>query len=200
MTILLKISMAISAMLSHSWKTSSGRPKSPCTLCRWSIQICIGVCGLSDVQVENERACRSGILLRTNLPFAKPNVGFMIQLRELDLADCDIQEARKQYHHKLSGRPIMLSLIQWRNIANDIHARLDGLEIDIYKVHPSYDRFEMEATLLGLTAEIDAASNASTVDPVANTILKSAADKAHRLLQRVSLQQEPIVQNQVVSS
>ena len=70
------------------------------------------------------------VLMRKNRPSLRPNIGFMMQLQVLEKHNCDLEKAVLEW--KENNRVEIYDLISTRRqMANDIHAIVDELEVRI---------------------------------------------------------------------
>merc|ERR1712232_145430 len=76
------------------------------------------------------------VLMRKNRPSIRPNIGFMMQLQVFEKHNCDLENAVLEW--KKNNRVEIYNLISTRReLANDIHARVDKLEVEIQIVRSS---------------------------------------------------------------
>jgi hypothetical protein len=121
-------------------------------------------------------------IIRLDRPFANPNPGFTIQLAELESANGNIEKAIQAYKQRLKGGSITDSLIEWRNTANELHRKIDALEVKVHSAAQYTDKKDEEASLIRLVNEAEAANHRCQADRVSTLILKSAIAKAKRLI------------------
>lgn len=78
------------------------------------------------------------VLMRKNRSSVRPNIGFMMQLQVLEKHNCDLEKAVLEW--KENNRVEIYDLISTRRqMANDIHAKVDELEVEIQTVRLSLD-------------------------------------------------------------
>jgi len=144
-----------------------------------SVSVCVAY-----LMVRRKMNLKSSLeCVRRNRRFANPNVGFMIQLNELEANNGDLVQARASYQLKIKGKPITDSLAQWRLEANDIHYQVDDLENKI-KACAAMSPILVEERmriLQRLAESAEALVTPSSCDNVSQLILKSAISKAARL-------------------
>ncbi|CAB9507233.1 specificity protein phosphatase 13 isoform B [Seminavis robusta] len=144
--------------------------------------------------------------VRVHRPLAKPNVGFMQQLQMLEKHNGNLEAARKEWD-KHSQKDIWELTSARRRLANDLHARVDDLEVRIQQQISDQQhqgsREEGEqvrgasknVSLLLRESHVisdcldktrDETGEGLPMDRVTGTILKSARGKLERLIDNLT--------------
>lgn len=128
-------------------------------------------------------------LIRTNRPWASPNLGFQKQLQLIEEKGGDIPKAKESWLATNSTNILEEARMQ-REMANIVHAELDELENEIATslsadAVDAQKRKELLRRLEALQDRVDTCQGESG-DRVAKTILKAAAQKASRLVNHLS--------------
>lgn len=129
---------------------------------------------------------------------ANPNIGFKVQLQALETCNLDIEAAKVLYKEKLGKEDIQCILYGQREAANEFHAEVDGLEIDICgNSNATAEETEIFIEKLKtLKIKIEAQKADTRLDDrVAKTILKSAFTKTDRLLSEEEEKLNPTTTN-----
>lgn len=143
-------------------------------------------------------------IIRESRPYANPNVGFQYQISLLESKNQDIHTACAIFKSQNIEDGILYSIVERRSLANELHAKVDSLEVTI----KSFSRFtteesdELQVQLSSIKENIMRAGHDHESgedrtfiihDKVASMILRSAQSKCTRLLEDVRLMVHDVV-------
>jgi len=164
-------------------KTAIGEHGSVLVHCASGVSRSVTVC-VAFMMIESNFTVGDALRsVRSARKFANPNLGFKKQLELLEKCNGDITEAEKMY--SMLNYDIMEDTAQQREKANDIHARVDEVEIRIASESHESKAQATSQELLSLQDQLHSSLSLQSIDTVAKIILKSALTKAERLLESI---------------
>lgn len=133
--------------------------------------------------------------LRMGRPNGSPNMGFHLQLQQLERNPHDLLACSSAFRAQLSGSSLLDTVRTQRERANDLFARADALEKAVCHAEPG-EKLQLLQEILELQGDAMAAKGDSgeVLDRPAKTIIKSVCTRIDQMMAEI---REPCIQGSV---